>query len=774
METVINDNKADQLPVLQPQSLTQAIYRRKEIVKAVENDDPIFIASTVEDADALVTEGYHSATCGMSSDCYKEYEKLLYGATVFIIPAKTEAGRKEASAVTSALRSKAAALMISELPDVDGKPVLGPSDFFRNGGTQEQFKDAIRSGKELVDPMRAPEMKKQKILNALKSGTILLPSDETPISDCAKQVFSLMKKDRTAYNRGNIVCEVANKADGLYLDVMDDQAFRSRLERTGDTFVLTRKKNNEFALMPKRPSKDMCSALLETLDARECLDSISNIFKNPIVIQGGNNIKVLDKGYHSDNGGIFIQTGNKIPDVALKEATTSLEELLCDFQFVTPADKTRMLSAIISPALRFGGLIGGHCPVHVMEADFSQAGKGFIVKLIAEIYGEHPTNITPKDGGVGSFDESLSAAIAQGRPMISFDNVRGKLDSPFLEMILTAFGPIGIRIPYKGESQMDPTHFIFLATSNMMESTPDLANRCCIIRIRKQPQEYQFKNWNGKEILEHIRLKHDYYRGCVFSIIKEWSRLGFPESDEYRHDFRAWAKKLDAILKMAWPHLPPMMEGHRQAQERTSNPALSWLRTVCAIVPVATGITASGIAELCAEHGIEIPGLRDGTNECKAMRQVGTLLARSFKAGDTVTLDEWTIKKSEENKIRDDGKGYFLIKNYKFSKGISPVTPVTPVTLHKELKKDDFPEVCIPLLGVTGDSRIEANPSLVEYAETTGSGQFKALPIVPRTPSVLVKGYCIQCGYKAKTDTETTCPTCLQAEPSKPARQDLF
>jgi len=92
---------------------------------------------------------------------------------------------------------------------------------------------------------------------------------------------------------------------------------------------------------------------------------------------------------------------------------------------------------------------------------------------------------------------------------------------------LTSFGTVGIRIPHKGEVQMDPTHFFFMATSNGMESTADLANRCCIIRLRKQQQDYKFRRWDGKDLLEHVREKHDYYLGCVFSIIKDGLGVDF-------------------------------------------------------------------------------------------------------------------------------------------------------------------------------------------------------------------------------------------------------
>ena len=52
-------------------------------------------------------------------------------------------------------------------------------------------------------------------------------------------------------------------------------------------------------------------------------------------------------------------------------------------------------------------------------------------------------------GGVGGFDESLAQQLINGRPFIQFDNVRGVIDSQYLEAILTVtYGDtIAARIP---------------------------------------------------------------------------------------------------------------------------------------------------------------------------------------------------------------------------------------------------------------------------------------------------------------------------------------
>ena len=81
------------------------------------------------------------------------------------------------------------------------------------------------------------------------------------------------------------------------------------------------------------------------------------------------------------------------------------------------------------------------------------------------------------------------------------------------------------------------------------------------------------------DLLDHVRHWQDYYLGCVFAVIRAWHAHGQPRTKETRHDFREWAQIVDWIVQNIFQTVP-LMDGHQQAQERVSNPALVWLRSV--------------------------------------------------------------------------------------------------------------------------------------------------------------------------------------------------
>jgi hypothetical protein len=191
-----------------------------------------------------------------------------------------------------------------------------------------------------------------------------------------------------------------------------------------------------------------------------------------------------------------------------RTALNLLLGLLCDYQFAENGDYTRLFAAFITPALNISGMLGsGRVPMLVMEADDSQAGKGLAARCIAILYGSKPESVNQKSGGVGSLRESMDDAIIRGRPFINIDNVRGRLDIPAFESTLTE-PSIQCRVPYKGSVTVDPRGITFMMTSNNAELTPDLANRCNIFRIRKQPENYQFYQWpEGSLALGRKRLR---------------------------------------------------------------------------------------------------------------------------------------------------------------------------------------------------------------------------------------------------------------------------
>jgi hypothetical protein len=220
---------------------------------------------------------------------------------------------------------------------------------------------------------------------------------------------------------------------------------------------------------------------------------------------------------------------------------------------------------MISPALRFGRLLKADFPLDLCEADQSQTGKGFRINLISTVYDESPFVLTlPSGRGVGSVDESLSAALLSGKGFVVLDNMRGVVNSQLLESAIKGVGgKVMVRKAYSKPTQINTDHVIWMGTSNRAEATEDLANRSIITRIRKKPLNYTFRRFNGLGLLEHVEREKDYYLSCIFAVIKEWFEKGKPCNAVADHDFREWCGVTDWIVQKIFK-LPPLLENHQE------------------------------------------------------------------------------------------------------------------------------------------------------------------------------------------------------------------
>jgi len=241
---------------------------------------------------------------------------------------------------------------------------------------------------------------------------------------------------------------------------------------------------------------------------------------------------------------------------------------------------------------------------------------------------------------------------------------------------VTSCGSLGARVPHRGEILVDGRHFLFFLSSNGVESTPDLANRSSLVRIRKR-QDYRFRSFPEGDLLAHVSCNQPRFLGAVFSVIKAWVTAGKPSTYTTGHDFREWAGILDWIAQNVL-HEAPLLEAHRQAQERVSNPAMVWLRAVALAVKdqgrLGYTLQATAIAELCEEAGIEIPGLK-AEEEGARPKRVGVLLGRVFGSNDHIRIDELQVTRTEEESYDPTYQGTRTVRRYQVER--FPIDPAT-------------------------------------------------------------------------------------------------
>ena len=136
-----------------------------------------------------------------------------------------------------------------------------------------------------------------------------------------------------------------------------------------------------------------------------------------------------------------------------------------------------------------------------------------------------------------------------------------------LESAIRGVGTIPCRVAFSRGMQVLPDRVCWLLSSNKAQTTPDLANRSVITRLRKQLPDHKFAAYAEGDLLVHVGKKCDYYLSCLLAVLSEWHKAGKPRTEETRHDFREWCQTLDWIVQNVLK-LPPLLDGHQNEQKR--------------------------------------------------------------------------------------------------------------------------------------------------------------------------------------------------------------
>ncbi len=480
-----------------------------------------------------------------------------------------------------------------------------------------------------------------------------LPGDGVPIRKSARDFGQLLAKHETHFTRGRQVVRF-RAAEGI--EPVKSHSIRSDIEKVATVVKLIHTDEGNVT-REVVCSNDYASALLACSDFVDQLPKLNVVTKCSVLVDRGAELQSIS-GYDKESG--IYANGASVPEMALHEASELLEGLLQDFKFVTPADKSRALAGFITPALVMGGLLPGRAALDLGEANESQSGKGYRHKITAAIYGDLVYGATVSEG-ISKLDEAFDSHVISGRFFVSLDNIRGKIDSPKIESFLTEDTYIA-RVAFTPPALVDPRRTYVMLTSNVTKVSPDLANRSSCVRIIKQPDGYQFKTYPEGTVLNHVRAKQAQYLGAVFAIVKHWYAMGKPRTDDSRHDFKEWAQTLDWIVQNSFG-AAPLMDGHRETQQRMVSPELSWLRDMLLLVEkegrCSEELRASDLIEMAELAGLEVPGLRpnettedqDAQKRCR--QAMGVRLRKCFRAaskdeGQTIEVDGLAIERRED------------------------------------------------------------------------------------------------------------------------------
>jgi hypothetical protein len=299
-----------------------------------------------------------------------------------------------------------------------------------------------------------------------------------------------------------------------------------------------------------------------------------------------------------------------------------LEELLCDFPFVSDADRAHAVALFLLPFVR--ELINGPTPLHLIEAPTMGTGKGLLAEtLMIAALGDTPSPMTEATTDE-EWGKSITSNLLAAPAVIYIDNLNRMLASGKLAAALTA-REFSDRVLGKSEQVALPVRCVWMATANNPTLSTEISRRCIRIRIDPRVDE----PWK-REGFKHPKLRSwvEANRADLIWSALVLCRYGLAHGTAGRPlgSYEAWSDVIGCILNGC--NIPGFLDNLDLLYARADAEGAAWRALIAAWWEKHQSLPmpASELFPLVAE--VEADLLVNGRDEVGRKKSFGKALAR--------------------------------------------------------------------------------------------------------------------------------------------------
>lgn len=339
---------------------------------------------------------------------------------------------------------------------------------------------------------------------------------------------------------------------------------RASLKNELDKVVFTYRPRGTDVVVkaPVPPPNDLVDALLSSPDRYRELRALDRIARTPFYArEGGKVVLVQAPGYHPQHRTILdvdpemvvamskVEAEPRYLKRALEMLTT---DLLIDFPFVEPSDRSTIIAALVLPFVR--ELIDGPTPLHFIEAPSPRSGKSLLAAAISTIAigpgREGLAKMTAPSTGA-EWGKKILATLLTLPSVIVLDNIDGKLHSGDLAATLTE-ETISDRKLGVSEIVRPPNRALWLGTGNNLSATDEIARRIVPCRIDAGVESPHLRGgFRHTDLLGWTAANRPALVWAACVLVANWVAAGEPRGKATMGGFESWAAIVGGILEAA-------------------------------------------------------------------------------------------------------------------------------------------------------------------------------------------------------------------------------
>ena len=241
---------------------------------------------------------------------------------------------------------------------------------------------------------------------------------------------------------------------------------------------------------------------------------------------------IMEAGYDpkSQRFAVFDPKQFEIPNPTLEEARKALavlEDLLTEFHFVSPADKSAALSAIFTAVFRSSI---PHAPAFHVKAPVFGSGKTYLCELIGSFAGPAPNFKVSYPTTEEEATKVILSLLLISPAVIEFDDMSSDwIPHGVIKRMLTAEF-ITDRILGVSKTATVSTRALLLGSGNNVAPIGDLLRRVLTIHLDARSMTPATLTYN-KQPVEEVRRNRGKYVSAVLTIVLAWKVANSPKTN---------------------------------------------------------------------------------------------------------------------------------------------------------------------------------------------------------------------------------------------------
>ncbi len=319
--------------------------------------------------------------------------------------------------------------------------------------------------------------------------------------------------------------------------------------------------------------------LAETYLAREGnwrLWVLTGLINSPTLREDGS---ILDQpGHDAQTGLLFDPQGQRFPallrdpdrDSALR-ALGYIKDLIATFPFVTPADRSVALSAILTTLIRRSLPTA---PLHAFNAPSAGSGKSMLVDLASLIATGRPAPVISQGKSDEEMEKRLGSALIAGDVLIAIDNCEEPLRGELLCQALTQ-ATLKVRILGKSMNADVPNNAMMFATGNNLTLESDITRRAIRATLDAGVERPELRAFDRDPVAIVMQHRGDYVIAAL-TVLRAYHVADYPAQSTPLGSFADWSRRVrDALIWLGEADPCQTMDSMRSA-----DPKLCALNTV--------------------------------------------------------------------------------------------------------------------------------------------------------------------------------------------------